>query len=282
MATEEDDKTPASSDKEAGQSPKAKKNIVMLIGAPILLILVGVIGYFAYGALQTQSAANQVNLEKFGFDLRGVSQHETTEGILGETQLPPTFGDEQLTPGERVVHSLVRDRENLIIENRTLRQQVEALEEQIASFEEERRLAEHFLPENFNQELERVERMLLTYLRQSADAQRFSNFRLEIMAAAGRLEYERFVFTNALMLDAVQRTEIVVDFLPAYMFCVGDAVDLAANNFSEERELRDYFGNPNTHRLPPVLQDDLDIVLPPCQRELREGLHQHMAHLLEP
>ncbi|TVQ68879.1 MAG: hypothetical protein EA373_09940 [Oceanospirillales bacterium] len=280
MATDNNDKKPASSDEGAEQPKKGNKNLVKIIAAPIVIILIGIAGFFGYGALQQQTAANQVNLEKFGFDLRGTSQFETSEGVLGQTQLPPTFGTENLTPAERVVHSLVRDRENLIIENRTLRQQVEALEIQLKSFEEDRRIAEHFMPENFNQELQRVERMLLTYLRQSADAQRFSNFRLEIMAAAGRMEYERFVFTNALMLDAVQRTEIVVDFLPAFMFCVGDAVDLAANNFSEEREIRDFFGSPDNHRLPPILQEDLDIVLPPCQRELRTGLQQHMAHLL--
>lgn len=263
-------------------SGKGGKNIATLIAIPVTLISLGVAGFFAYQGLQKQSAANQVNLEKFGFDLRGTSQFVTTEGILGETQLPATFGVENLTPGERVIHSLVRDRENLIVENRTLRSQIEALEAQVASFEEERRLAAHFMPENFNQELQRVERMLLTYLRQSADSQRFSNFRLEIMAAAGRMEYERFVFTNGLMLDAVQRTEIVVDFLPAYIFCVGDAIDLAANNFNEERQIRDYFGNPEGHRLAPALQEDLETVLPPCQRELREGLQQHMAHLLTP
>lgn len=280
MATKETDEDKAASNEAAGESGKGNKNLVKLIAAPILILVLGVAGFFGYQGLQKQTAANQVNLEKFGFDLRGTSQFETTEGILGGTQLPATFGTENLTPAERVVHSLVRDRENLIIENRTLRSQIEALELQLASFEEERRLAEHFLPENFIQELQRVERMLLTFLRQSADAQRFSNFRLEIMAAAGRMEYERFVFTNALMLDAVQRTEIVVDFLPAFMFCVGDAIDLAANNFSEERDIRDFFGNPEGHRLPQALQDDLDIVLPPCQRELREGLHRHMAHLL--
>ena len=279
MATDEQDKGSAASDI-AEPATKGSKKLLKIAIILVVVLLLGVGGFFAFTAIQNQTSTNQVNLEKFGFDLKGISQFESSEGILGETQLPPTFAEENLTPGERVVHSLVRDRENLIVENRTLRQQIEALETQLDSFEEERRLAEHFLPENFNQELERVERMLLTYLRQSADAQRFSNFRLEIMAAAGRMEYERFVFSNALMLDAVQRTEIVVDYLPAFMFCVGDAIDLAANNFSEEREIRDFFGNPDSHRLPVVLQEDLDIVLPPCQIELRTALQQDMAHLL--
>lgn len=280
MATKQNDEDKVASDEVASQSGKGSKNLVKIIAAPIVIVVLGAGGYFGYQGLQNQTSSNQVNLEKFGFDLRGISQFETTEGVLGGTQLPATFSRENLTPGERVIDSLVRDRENLIIENRTLRHQIEALEAQVASFAKEQQLAAHFLPENFTQELQRVERMLLTYLRQSADSQRFSNFRLEIMAAAGRMEYERFVFTNALMLDAVQRTEIVVDFLPAYMFCVGDAIDLAANNFTEERNIRDFFGNPEGHRLPQALQDDLDIVLPPCQRELREALHQHMAHLL--
>lgn len=278
MATE--DNTPSSSEQTESDGGKNKKKLLMLVAAPIGALLLAVAVYFIYQLTKEQYTKNRVDLEKFGFDLRGISQFESSEGILGETQLPATFGEENLTPSERVVHSLVRDRQNLIIENRTLRDQIDALEARLETYEEDRKAAEYFMPENFLQELQRVERMLHTYLRQSSDAQRFSNFRLEVMAAAGRMEYQRFVEANQLMLDAVQRTEIVVDFLPAYMFCVGDAVQLAANNFNEEREIRDYFGNPDQHRLPTILQEDLDVVLPPCQRELREALHNHMTNLL--
>ncbi|WP_417578836.1 hypothetical protein [Nitrincola sp.] len=277
MATEEKNPSPEQNEQ---KKPRNKKKLLLFVAVPLGVLLLAVLLFFAYQLAQQQFAKNQVDLEKFGFDLKGTSQFETSEGFLGETQLPSTFGTENLTPNERVVHSLVRDRENLIIENRTLRQQIEALEAQLETYEEDRRMAAYFMPENFSQELERVERMLHTYLRQSADAQRFSNFRLEIMAAAGRMEYQRFVEANQLMLDAVQRTEIVVDFLPAFMFCVGDAIQLAANDFDEEREIRDYFGNPEQHRLPTIIQEDLDVVLPPCQRELREALHNNMANLL--
>ncbi|KGK41745.1 hypothetical protein LH51_12450 [Nitrincola sp. A-D6] len=277
MATED---TAASPEQTEPKKPRDKKKLILLIAAPIGVLLLAAVLFFAYRIVSEQFSKNQVDLEKFGFDLSGTSAFEESEGVLGEAQLPSTFGEENLTPSERVVHSLVRDRENLIIENRTLQQQIEALEARLETYEEDRRMAEHFMPENFSQELDRVERMLHTYLRQSADAQRFSNFRLEIMAAAGRMEYQRFVEANQLMLDAVQRTEIVVDHLPAYMFCVGDAVQLAANDFNEEREIRDYFGNPEQYRLPTVIQEDLDVVLPPCQRELRQTLQTSMAQLL--
>ena len=277
MATEE--ATPSPEQNEA-KTPRSKKKLLLIIAVPIGALLLAAVAFFIYQMAQEQHTQNQVDLEKFGFDLRGTSPFESSEGVLGETQLPSTFSEDNLTPSERVVHSLVRDRQNLIIENRTLQEQIDALEARLESYEEERIAAEYFMPENFSQELERVERMLHTYLRQSADAQRFSNFRLEVMAAAGRMEYQRFVEANQLMLDAVQRTEIVVDYLPAYMFCVGDAVQLAANDFNEEREIRDYFGNPDEYRLPTIIQEDLDVVLPPCQRELREALHSNMANLL--
>lgn len=277
MATE--DTTPSPEQGET-KKPRNKKKLILLAAAPLGVLLLGTVLFFTYQMVQKQYTQNQVDLEKFGFDLRGSSQFETSDGVLGEAQLPSTFATENLTPSERVVHSLVRDRQNLIIENSALREQIDALEALLETYEEDRIAAEYFMPENFSQELQRVERMLHTYLRQSADAQRFSNFRLEIMAAAGRMEYQRFIEANQLMLDAVQRTEIVVDYLPAYMFCVGDAIQLAANNFDEEREIRDYFGNPEQHRLPALIQEDLDVVLPPCQRDLREALHSSMANLL--
>lgn len=277
MATE--DTTPSPEQNET-KKPRNKKKLIMLAVIPLGLLLLAVVAFFGFQMAQKQYTQNRVDLEKFGFDLQGTSPFEASEGVLGESQLPSTFGDENLTPSERVVHSLVRDRQNLILENKALQEQIDALEDLLETYEEDRIAAEYFMPENFSQELQRVERMLHTYLRQSADAQRFSNFRLEIMAAAGRMEYQRFVEANQLMLDAVQRTEIVVDYLPAYMFCVGDAIQLAANSFNEEREIRDYFGNPEQHRLPAIIQEDLDVVLPPCQRELREALHNNMENLL--
>ena len=250
-----------------------KKPLMATIVVIILLILT-IGGFFVYRAMQLQYEKNLVDLEKFGFEISGTPLYEPTTGFLGETQLPPTFGDENLTPAERVIQGLVRDRDLLMTENQSLNQQIEALEARIARFEEARQLSDHFAPETFDEELKRVENMLNLYLQQSPDALRFTRSRLDVMAAAGRMEYGRFVRENRLMLDSAQRTQIVLEYLPAFMFCVGDGVALAANNLREEREIREYFHYPDAVRLAPPLQRDLDVVLPPCQYQLRRQLDE--------
>lgn len=250
-----------------------------IIGVVLLLVLGGV-GFFVYTTMMSQHEQNTVDLEKFGFDLTGApSTDEASVGVLGATQLPSTFGSGQLTPGERVVHGLVRDRNLMITENQVLQKEIDALKAQVARLEESLKVSEHFAPESFNQELSRVGSMLQIYLQQSPDVARFSPFRQETMAAAGLMEYKRFVESNHLMLDSAQRTRLVLEYLPAYMFCVGDAVQLAANNMREEQLIRAYFNAPDTTLLPEELQEDLETVLPPCQQELRTQFQSELPNL---
>ncbi|KAA0874207.1 hypothetical protein [Nitrincola tapanii] len=254
------------------------KRLLLSLLISILLVVLAGIGYGVFIFVEKEYEKSSVDLEKFGFGITGAPRiDESSVGILGQAQLPATFVDQKLTPAERVIQSLVRDRDNLMLANQSLQQQISALEKQIADLEHQQKLNEHFVPETFEQELDRVENMLHLYLQQSTDAQRFSRVRIELMAAAGRMEYKRFVEANRLMLDSAQRTRIVLEHLPAFMFCVGDAVQLAANSVREERSIQEYFYYPDQVRLANALQQDLNSVLPACQRPLRENLQSSLS-----
>jgi len=166
----------------------------------------------------------------------------------------------------------MQDKENLLAEQDALKGEIAALQQRIAELEQYKRLNERFVPETFEEELIRVKAQLKAILSRMPEADRFSNIRLEIMAAAGMQEYRRFVSANRLMLDQTQRGRIISDHLPAYAFCVGNAIELAANSSEEERLLIDWFNQPEKVTLPTALSADLAKLLPACQKPLREQL----------
>lgn len=246
--------------------------ILLLILVPLLLLIGGTISFFAYQKMQSQHQLNLAELEKFGYEMVPSDIYTETVGELGATQLPPTFGEKKLTPTERVIRGLMQDKENLLAEQQTLKDQISALQLQIAELEDYKRLNQHFAPETFAEELARTKSILKSTLARMPESEPFDNTRLEVMAAAGTQEYRRFVTANRLMLDRPHKARIIEELLPAYAFCIGNAVDLAANSRAEEQLLTDWFTSPDKARLPAALAADLQKLLPACQHPLRQAL----------
>lgn len=259
---------------------KSGKTTLLLILLPLLLIAMGVSGYLVYRKMQAQHEVNLADLEKFGYEMVPSDTYTESTGMLGADQLPATFTEKKLTPTERVIRGLMQDKENLLAEQATLKSQIEALQKQVEELQTYKQLNEHFAPETFRDELLRIKAQLKGILTRMPEAERFSNIRLEIMAAAGMQEYRRFVSSNRLMLDQPQRAQIVSEYLPAYAFCVGNAAELAANNRDEERLLVGWFNDPDNTRLPPALAEDLNKLLPACQKPLRERLEASLPQIL--
>jgi len=256
-----------------------KTGTLILILIPLLLVILAVAGYFAYQKMQSQHEVNLADLEKFGYEMVPSDTYTESTGVLGAEQLPATFAEKKLTPTERVIRGLMQDKENLLAEQNALKQEIGALKEQIAELQTYKRLNQHFAPETFRDELIRTKAQLKGILARMPEAERFSNIRLEIMAAAGMQEYRRFVSANRLMLDPPQRGMIISDHLPAYAFCVGNAAELAANNRDEERLLLSWFNDPDSTRLPAALAEDLGKLLPACQKPLREQLEASLPQI---
>jgi hypothetical protein len=258
---------------------QGKAGILLLVLLPLLLSIAGVASYFAYQKMQAQHEINLADLEKFGYEMVPSNIYTESVGNLGAQQLPATFAEKKLTPTERVIRGLMQDKENLLAEQDALKSEIAALQQQVAELQEYRRMNEHFAPETFEQELTRTKTQLKAILARMPEAEQFSNIKLEIMAAAGMQEYRRFVTTNRLMLDQPERAIIVRDHLPVYAFCVGNAIELAANNRNEERLLIDWFNDPDNTTLPTLLAEDIKKLLPACQIPLREQLQKILPQI---
>ncbi len=254
-----------------------KVGALLLVLVPLLLIIGGTVSFFAYKKMQSQHQLNLAELEKFGYEMVPTDVYTESVGTLGANQLPPTFGEKKLTPTERVIRGLMQDKENLLAEQQVLKDQITALQQQIAELEDYKRLNKHFAPATFEEELAETKAILKSILARMPESEPFDNTRLDVMAAAGTQEYRRFVSANRLMLDRPQKAIIIEELLPVFAFCVGNAVDLAANSRAEERLLTDWFNDPDNTRLPAALASDLNKLLPACQRPLRETLHATLA-----
>ena len=252
--------------------PRISKTIILLIALPIILGVLGVGGFALYERMDELHAKNAKELEQFGYEMVAASASIETKGHLGVTQLPPTFDVNKLTPTQKVIHSLVRDKDLLITENQVLGTEIEKLKAQIAELEEYKAMNEQFAPDKLEDELKSVERELKAYLIRSPDAERFTTIQIEIMSAAGAAEYKEFLTRNRLMLSADKKQEVISKYLPAYSFCVGDAVEVAANSRSEETKLAAYFRSNDATSLPEALFQDLSTVLEPCQLSVRKKL----------
>ncbi len=256
-----------------------KVSLLLLIIIPIALAIGAVATFFVYERMQDQHQMNLADLEKFGYEMVPSPTYNESTGELGAKQLPATFAEKKLTPTERVIRGLMQDKENLLAEQQSLKDQITALQNQIAELKEYQKLNKHFAPETFEQELKRTKAQLKAALLRLPESERYSNVHIEIMSAAGMQEYARFVRANRLMLDQAQRANIIQQHLPAYAFCVGNSVDLAANDLDELRLLIQWFNEPDTTRLPNLLAEDLDKLLPTCQQPLRQSLDASLPTL---
>ncbi len=251
------------------------KNALIAAGViPLLAALIALAIYLLYGSLQSQQKANEEILQKFGFTISPSSPYTESTGVLGGKQLPATFAEDELSPVEKVIQGLIRDRDQLIDENASLQQRVDQLQGEVETLQKYKALNEHFAPDNFEQELEQVRSTLGDILHNLPETQKFSRSRLQMITDAGVREYRRYVESHHLMLSSEQRNAVIREPLVTYSFCLGNAIDLASNSIAEERSISAWFSDPNANPLPRQIRSDLEIVIPPCQQTLRAKLQQ--------
>jgi len=247
----------------------------VMIGLAIILALalLGGGGYFfIYPMVIEQNEANDTTFENAGKAMGAGDFYEETEGVLGAKQQPATFADDKLSPSQRVIRGLMDDREELIQGNKKLERRIDELIAEVKTLEDYKETNERFAPLNAAEEKSVVESMVKRFLIDSEDAVRFSNMQIEIMAAAAAKEYSLFIGRNRLMLTDEERAKMVEEHLTPYAFCVGDGVDVAANNNRELRAVSYYMRSEDASRITPILLKDLKAVLKPCNTDLFAGL----------
>jgi len=243
----------------------------------LVLIVLGLLGaggyFFVYPMIVEQNAAADASFENAGKALGAGDFYEETEGVLGAKQQPATFADDKLSPSQKVIRGLMDDREELIQGTKKLERRIDELTAEIQSLENYKKTNERFAPLNAAEEKAVVEAMVKRFLIDSEDAVRFSNMQIEIMAAAAAKEYSQFIGRNRLVLTDEERARMVNEHLTPFAFCIGDGVDVAANNSREMRAVSYYMRSEDSSRMTPILLKDLKAVLKPCKTDLFASLN---------
>lgn len=249
------------------------RKVMSVLGVLLLVgLLVGGGYFFVYPMMKQQAAENASEFADAGKALGAKDFYEDTEGVLGAQQKPATFADDLLSPSQKVIRGLMDDREVLIQGNKKLERKIDELKSEIASLEHYRDTNERFAPLNAAEEKAVIETMVKRFLIDSEDAVRFSNMQIEIMAASAAKEYSQFVGRNRLILTDEERAKMVEEHLTPFAFCIGDGVDVAANNSRELRAVSYFMRSEDPSRITPILLSDLKAVLKPCRTELFAAL----------
>lgn len=257
----------------------SKKKPLVLASSVIAVILLASGGYFAFTKLQKISDSNVQNLETTGDMFVGKANPVEGDEALTEEEMQPTI-KEDLTPTKKVFRSLRKENLNLNVKIIRLQQQIEGLKGNIDTLEDYKETNERFAPRRLKDEMVDIERQVKLFLLDSSDAERFSVLQVEIMAAASALEYKAYIIRNRLRVNRLQREKLAIDFLPGYAFCVGDGIELAANNKRELELVASKFRGTSALALPVRLQRDLDAVVTPCQNSLRGQLDKDLEESL--
>ncbi|GGK74875.1 hypothetical protein EHS89_06610 [Amphritea balenae] len=237
--------------------------LALLIGGPVLLIILIAAGYFIFTGISQQQEENRQKVEGFGEMV--IPADSQASSVATDPKLNPSIGRKNMTPTQRVIATLKQERESMLEEAITMREEIISLKSQVAELEDYKRTNERYAPHTFNEEVSTVHTRMKQLLATREESKRFNRNQLKGMAAAAAKEYRRFLTMHKLVLEQHQIDKVVNNHLPVYAYCIGDGIDVAANNRTEELLIVEYFKTDKTELMNNRLKSDLKAILTPCQ-----------------
>ncbi|WP_428033702.1 hypothetical protein [Amphritea sp.] len=241
----------------------SRLKLALLIGGPLLLIIAGLSGYFIYSTISAQQAENRKKVENFGELVIPLDSAVTDADILNSQA--PTIAKEDMTPTQRIITTLKDERFKLLNEAEVMREQIANLQAQVTELEHYKRTNERYAPHTFDEEVSTVHTRMRQLLASQEESKRFTGNQIKGMAAAAAQEYRRYLTMHKLLLDQDQIDTVVNVHLPVYAYCIGDGMDIAANNREEEQLVIEYFKTEKTDLMGSRLKSDLKAIIEPCQ-----------------
>ncbi|WP_299200747.1 hypothetical protein [uncultured Amphritea sp.] len=250
----------------------SRLKLALLIGGPLLLIISAASGYFIYTTISEQQAENRKKVENFGELVIPLDSTVTDADILNN--LAPTIAKEDMTPTQRVITTLKDERFKLLNEAEVMREQITTLQAQVTELEQYKRTNERYSPHTFDEEVSTIHTRMRQLLASQEESRRFSSTQLKGMAAAATQEYRRYLTMHKLLLDQDQIDKVVNVHLPVYAYCIGDGMDIAANNRTEELLVIEYFKTEKTELMGSRLKSDLKAIIEPCQELFAQRMEE--------
>ncbi|OMH36235.1 hypothetical protein [Motiliproteus sp. MSK22-1] len=255
----------------------SKKLILGAVGF-ILLIALGIGGYFLAVKVGQVHDENVDALAGFGSAVTPISRgaddtRSVTTGVDGQLQIPSSIGEENLAATDKIIISLSKEKEALVSELAGYRKKVAKLEQEVALLQNYKDNNERFAPRLLKDERERAIKNLASFLEQSKDADRFTEFQKEAMALESANVYLDVLKQYQLSLKEEQKDLLLSQHLPPFAFCIGDSIGIVANDRREEAMLLKYFRTNDPSPLSPSLKEDIDTIKSPCIKDLNSRIN---------
>jgi len=246
------------------------------------LIGLSIGGYFLFIEVEEVHKQNVEDLSDFGSKVvpRSIRNESdgTTYGLIdGAVQLPPSIQERKLSPTEKVILSLSRDKDLLQVEvaetTEILQRQQERLQE-LRAYKAEN---ERFAPEQLVQEREDAKKVLQKILDSTVDIDRFNGFQRQAMLLATANLYTDIVRQHQLIMDEAFKSELLTTLVPEFSLCLGKGLPFLANSRSEETTLIKALSTDNEAQITGSLGEDFNAIYNPCLKRLNRDLNHRLA-----
>ena len=200
------------------------KQIIMIGVAVVVLAIAGVAGYFISIEVEKVHSENVESLADFGSKVIPMSSGPdgATYGLEdGQVQLPPSIQEKKLSPTEKVILALSRDKDELLVEVTKLEHELAQLSVPLKELRSYQAENERFAPERLTEERIRAQGILREYFDTSSDVAEFSRFQRQAVHLASANLFTEIVRTNGLILFEEVKDELI-KLLPSYGLCLGE------------------------------------------------------------
>lgn len=248
----------------------------------IVMVATAIAGYYLFIEVDKVHQENVSELAAFGSKVVPMSSREGADGVTfgvegGNIQLPPSLQQKKLSPTEKVILSLSKDKDELLVEITELTEQAETQYQRLQELQAYKAENERFAPEKLQQERIRAQAMLKQYFDNSSDVTHLSNFQQRAISLATANIYTEVVRQHQLILDDGMK-DSMIKLLPGYGLCLSESLSFVANDPAEERIIIKALEDDSIDKLEGELAEDYDSIHHPCLSQLNQEVNQLLDH----
>ncbi|RDE22659.1 hypothetical protein DV711_08745 [Motiliproteus coralliicola] len=252
------------------------KQIIMIGIGVVVLAIAGVAGYFISIEVEKVHSENVESLADFGSKVIPMSSGPdgATYGLEdGQVQLPPSIQEKKLSPTEKVILALSRDKDELLVEVTKLEHELGQLSVPLKELRSYQAENERFAPERLTEERVRAQSILREYFDTSSDVAEFSRFQRQAVHLASANLFTEIVRANGLILFEEVKDQLI-KLLPSYGLCLGENLPFVTNNRAEEIQILQALSDDGTDSLTGNLGQDYQSIHLPCLKALNRQVDE--------
>ncbi|MFT6916877.1 MAG: hypothetical protein ACJAWL_003220 [Motiliproteus sp.] len=243
----------------------------------IAFLGLGIGGYFLFLEMGAVHKQNTEDLAGFGGKVIPGTFTDDGNGasyglVDGAMQLPPSIQEKKLSPTEKVILSLSRDKDLLQIEVAEISESLEQQQGRLRALRAYKAENERFAPQLQLEERQNAVALLEKRLAKIPDIDRFNVFQRKAMVLATANLYTDIKRQHPYIKSDPADTELL-SLLPQFSLCLGEGIPYITNSDREESIIIQALTAGDQSLITGRLADDFKISYDPCLKRLNRELN---------